>query len=143
MSTPYETAPATEHQDGKTHPGRRMTEAEFIAWADDKTRAEWVDGEVIVMSPSSRKHAWISKFITSILGIFVEERDLGEVYAVQFTTRLSLGESIQRRDPDVMFIAKDRLHLLKENHLEGPPDAAFEVVSPDSVARDWREKYQD
>jgi Uma2 family endonuclease len=27
--------------------------------------------------------------------------------------------------------------------LEGPPDLAIEIVSPDSEARDWREKYQE
>lgn len=33
-------------EDQKPHPGRRMTEEEFVAWCGPKTRAEWVDGEV-------------------------------------------------------------------------------------------------
>jgi Uma2 family endonuclease len=45
------------------------------------------------------------------------------------------------RVPDLLFVQKSRLDLLRHNHLEGPPDVAFEIVSPDSVARDWREKY--
>jgi Uma2 family endonuclease len=42
-----------------------------------------------------------------------------------------------------MFVAKDRLQYLRIYHLEGPPDLALEVVSTDSVERDWREKYYD
>ena len=42
--------------DGKPHPGRRMTEQEFAEWVDAKTRAEWVDGEVIIMPPDSDEH---------------------------------------------------------------------------------------
>jgi Uma2 family endonuclease len=74
---------------------------------------------------------------------FVEQRELGVVLMEGFTTRIALGETIRRRVPDVLFVAQDRLHLLRKTHLEGPPDLIVEVVSPDSVARDWREKYQD
>src|SRR5205807_2577326 len=49
----------------------------------------------------------------------------------------------RRRVPDLLFVEKSRLHLLQKNHLEGAPDAAFEIISPDSIARDWREKYAD
>jgi Uma2 family endonuclease len=42
-----------------------------------------------------------------------------------------------------MFIAKQRLHSLRPTHLEGPPDLVMEIASPDSVDRDWREKFAD
>jgi len=42
--------------DGRVRPSLRMTEEEFEAWADEDTRAEWVDGEVILMSPTSLLH---------------------------------------------------------------------------------------
>ena len=29
---------------------------EFLAWGDEDTWAEWVDGEVIVLSPASESH---------------------------------------------------------------------------------------
>ena len=37
---------------GTLHPGHRMSEDQFVVWCDEDTRAEWVDGEVIVMSPA-------------------------------------------------------------------------------------------
>ena len=33
---------------GQAPPMRRMSEREFDAWIGEKTRAEWVDGEVVV-----------------------------------------------------------------------------------------------
>lgn len=143
MDPRSETIDVTEIADGKPHPGRRMTEEEFVAWADEDTRAEWVDGEVIVISPTSRKHTRLVGFVFQIMNMFVEEHDLGEVLGGEYTTRISQGASTRRRLPDVLFVATDRLSFLKKNHLEGAPNLIVEVVSPDSVARDWREKYHE
>jgi Uma2 family endonuclease len=140
MDTQPETIEVHGTSERKPHPGRRMSEAEFVAWADEDTRAEWVDGEVIVMSPASFDHIWIADFLTATMRIFVEEHDLGGVFS-EGTTRFSVGERVCRRVPDVLFVAQDRLHLLRKTHLEGPPDLIVEVVSDDSFTRDWREKY--
>ena len=32
---------------------KKMTYEEFLAWADEDTLAEWVDGEVVMTSPAS------------------------------------------------------------------------------------------
>ncbi|MDB5293010.1 MAG: hypothetical protein JWL69_4251, partial [Phycisphaerales bacterium] len=47
------------------------------------------------------------------------------------------------RLPDVLFVEKAREEIILENHVEGAPDLIMEVVSPDSIDRDWREKYQE
>ncbi len=39
--------------EGTTHVPLRMTYEEFLAWADEDTLAEWVEGEVIMTSPAS------------------------------------------------------------------------------------------
>ncbi len=119
---------------------RRMTEEEFVAWCDEDTRAEWVDGEVVMMSPMSDPHSDAVIWLGSLLEIFVEEHDLG-VVRVEMQTRLARLR--RRRVPDIWFVTKDRKGLIHRNHLEGPPDLAIEIVSPDSEARDWREKYQE
>lgn len=116
----------------------RMTEEEFVAWCDEDTRAEWVDGEVVMMSPMSFPHSDVVVWLGSLLQIFVEQRDLG-VVCVEMQTRLP--KLLRRRVPDLWFVAKDRVGLIRRTHLEGPPDLAVEIVSPDSEARDWREKY--
>jgi Uma2 family endonuclease len=119
--------------------GRRMTENEFVDWCDSETWAEWVDGEVIVMSPVSIEHATLSSFLHHLLSAFVEARDLGSVLEEPFQVRLT--EQHRRRSPDIFFVASSRQKLLKKHHLQGPPDLIIEIVSPESLVRDWREKY--
>lgn len=118
-------------------PGRRLSEDEFVAWCGEDTRAEWVDGEVIVMSPASWIHARLTRFLMSLLGDFADLKKLGEVVGVEFSVRLNT----KRRLPDVLFVANERLNNLHPKYLEGPPNLIIEVVSDDSVDRDWRTKY--
>jgi Uma2 family endonuclease len=126
-------------------PKPRMTEKEFVTWCNEheKIRAEWVGGEVIVMSPANLDHVNLVDFLTVIMRVFVEHHDLGRVFAQEYTGRFRARSRNVRRMPDIQFVANPRLKLLKRTYLDGPPDLAVEIVSPDSKARDWREKFLD
>ncbi len=124
----------------KPLPDRTLTEEEFVAWCGEDTKAEWVDGQVVMMSPANYSHANLTAFLLSLLRTWVEDHGMGLVLGPEFATRLSPRS---RRVPDLMFIAKERLRNLRPTHLEGPPDLVMEIVSPDSVERDWREKFAD
>jgi len=117
-----------------------MTEAEFDAWHHQHRRAEFVDGEVIVMSPVMAIHDELFHFLAGLLRDYLEVRPVGRVRGPEFLVRLRKG---LRRMPDLFFISTDRLHLVKRSYIDGAPDVAFEIVSEDSVERDWREKFFD
>lgn len=127
--------------DAPVVPPGRMTEDEFVAWCDEDVKAEWIDGEVLIMSPSSAEHVRIQNFLSHVLSYWVEHFNLGEVLGPEFQIRLA--KQRRRRVPDLLFVAKERANLVMKHHLEGPPDVAVEVVSPDSVRRDWRDKYHE
>lgn len=118
----------------------RMTEEEFVAWCDEDTRAEFVNGEVIVFSPSSTKHVLLCNFLNTLLRVYVDAHQLGVVGGPEWQVRLRPG---LRRVPDVLFVSRERMSIICETHIEGPPDLVMEVVSPDSEERDWRDKYWD
>lgn len=139
MATADESDIYAEIIEGFRRPTGPMTEDEFVAWSDEDVRAEWVDGEVIIMSPCSSNHVRIVGWLNAVLAIFVEDRNLGEVFGPELTTRFAALR--QRRVPDLFFVARDRLDLVLKNHFEGAPDLAVEVVSPDSQERDRRDKY--
>jgi Uma2 family endonuclease len=124
---------------GAPVPGVKMTEQEFEDWCDEDAKAEWVDGEVILMSPENLGHVQLAQWLFRVLVDFVESRDLGQVISREFQVRLPRQR--RRRGPDVLFVAKSRLGLLRDTYFDGAPDLIFEVVSPDSVSRDWRVKY--
>ena len=119
-------------------PPPRMTYEEFLEWGDG-IRAEWVDGEVIVMSPASEPHQNLGGLLSSLLRYFVEAYELGRILIPPFQMRLSTRPS--GREPDLLFISKDKLDRLKRTYLDGPADMVVEIVSPDSQARDRGDKF--
>lgn len=118
-----------------------MTEQQFINWCDEYTRAEWVNGEVIIMSPVNWNHAELNTWLSIVMYQFVEHHELGSLVGPQVQMRL--GNVVSRREPDVLFVAKSRSGIIRPTFLDGPPDLVLEIVSPESVARDWREKYNE
>lgn len=115
-----------------------MTEEEFVAWCDEETRAEWVDGRVVTMTVSNSEHGSLLPWLAALLGTFVDAHESGRLLgdvAVRLPTQRS------RRVPDLVFVSRQRESIVRPTHIEGPPDLAIEIVSPDSEARDWREKY--
>src|SRR2546421_2290580 len=112
--------------------GLRMSEEDFIAWYTFEGKAEWVDGEVILMAPISDVHDDLQWWIRSLLQLYVMEKKLGVVRGPQFVTRLiSHGKKVSRREPDIFVVLNSHRDLLRRNHLEGPPDLAVEIISPD------------
>src|SRR5258708_38624091 len=51
------------------------------------------------------------------------------------------GENDVRR-PDLIFFAEDRLHLVGEKAMEGPPDLCVEIISPSSRIIDRKDKFK-
>ncbi len=119
----------------------RMTYEEFLAWAGEDTLAEWIAleggvGKVMMYSPASKRHQQLASFLERVLGMFVEQRDLGVVLVTPFQMKLEHG-----REPDLLFVAREHLGRLKETYLDGPADLVVEIVSPESEGRDRGEKF--
>ena len=115
----------------------KMTYEEFLAWADEDTLAEWVDGEVVMSSPASSRHQEIVGFLSTVIGMFVRQRELGVAMLAPFQMKL-LDSG---REPDLIFVAARHVDRLRNTYLDGPADLAIEVLSPESVSRDRGEKF--
>jgi Uma2 family endonuclease len=116
-----------------------MTEKEFENWCDEDTFAEWVDGEVVMMSPVNVDHADVFGFLYLLLGTFIDEQELGRLYAEPFQVRFE--KLRRRRSPDLFFIPKGRKAIVEKIVVNGAPDLMVEIVSPTSQSRDRREKF--
>jgi Uma2 family endonuclease len=53
-----------------------------------------------------------------------------------------LSHSAALVQPDSLFVAKDRLHIVKEQTIEGPPDLIVEILSPGTAVTDRQTKFQ-
>ncbi|MBV9210215.1 MAG: Uma2 family endonuclease, partial [Acidobacteria bacterium] len=89
----------------------------------------------------SHRHQLIANFLISLFTFFAEAKQCGEVLSAPFQMKLTSRPS--GREPDVMFISNERLEFLKNAYLDGAADLAVEVVSPESVARDRGDKFQE
>ncbi|MCS6950632.1 MAG: Uma2 family endonuclease [bacterium] len=118
-------------------PATRMTCEQFYQWLKEDLHAEWVKGEVVLMSPVDYQHQDVAGFLLEIVRAYVRIRQLGKVAHEPF--QMKLGES--SRAPDLLFISNANPHRLKETYLDGAADLVVEVISSESRARDRGEKF--
>jgi Uma2 family endonuclease len=128
----------TEH-DQKLPPPGPVTFEEFLAWCDEDTHAEWVDGEIIMMSPASDHHQDLSDFLVAVMRLYNEAHQVGWIRSAPFIMRTSVHPS--GREPDILFVTKERMHLIQPTFLDGPADLIAEIVSPESIGRDRGDKF--
>jgi len=112
---------------------------EFLAWADEDVRAEWEDGEVILMSPASAPHQELSGWLYTILRFFVRQRRLGRLLQAPFAVRLNATG--QGREPDLLFLGHAKLEHLHSGFFDGAPDLVVEIMSPESIDLDRGRKF--
>jgi Uma2 family endonuclease len=130
-TVPFEGSPPT--------PPAKMTYEEFLAWADEDTWAEWVDGEVTVLMSASDEHQDLAGFLTALLRLFTEAHQSGVVRPAPF--QMKTGPALPGREPDIIFVAREHLDRLKRAYLDGPADLVVEIVSPESRSRDRGTKF--
>ena len=98
---------------------------------------EWVGGVVVQMSPISVRHHMLVKFLYKFLDVYLEEKGwhltLGEPFGMRTKTSM--------RQPDIQVILNETLTNLKSTYLDGPADICIEIVSEESVSRDYGEKF--
>lgn len=114
---------------------------EFLAWTDEDVWAEWVDGKVLRMAPATDRHQDLVRFLSAVLSVYIEANDLGWLRSAPFSMYLAARHQV--REPDLLFVVRDRMHLVKNAYLDGPADAVIELVSRDSHRRDRIEKVAD
>jgi Uma2 family endonuclease len=124
----------------RTVPEPPVSYEEFLEWADENTRAEWVDGQIQVMSPASDKHQDLVRFLTSLFSTVAEESG-GEALVRPAPFQMRLEDRPSGREPDVLVVTTPHGDRVRETHLEGPADLVVEIVSPKSGPRDRGEKF--
>ena len=123
---------------GKRKPERIPFEDFLVRY--EGIAAEWVDGEVELMSVSNL-HAELNALLVELVGPFVRRHGLGTVRFDPFV--MKTGPDLPGRAPDLLFISRSRLDGLRPMHYEGPGDLVVEIVSQDSRERDRVRKFRE
>lgn len=114
---------------------------EFLASCDEDTFAEWVNGRIVRYSSASMQHQDITHWLSTILRIYVENKNLGKVITAPF--QMYLKELKRGREPDIIFILNENINRLNTVYLSGPADLVVEIVSTESKIRDKEEKLKE
>ncbi|HLJ55662.1 MAG TPA: Uma2 family endonuclease [Chthonomonadaceae bacterium] len=87
---------------------------------------ELVRGVIIDKMAAQYPHEWIAAWLARILGIYVEELQLGVVLgsrsAVQITTH-------DGRLPDLLFVRAANTRIIRNDAIYGTPDLVIEIIS--------------
>ncbi len=117
----------------------RMTIEELHRLPEDGNRYELIDGEVYVSAAPRRKHQKISAKLFGMLHAFIEQRRLGEVYHAAFDVFPEPGKQTCV-EPDILFVARERLEIVQEEGVYGAPDLAIEITSESTHKTDLTTK---
>jgi Uma2 family endonuclease len=121
-----------------------QTEAEkrnaFYNWIDDSIKAEFINGQIIVHSPATRKHNVVRKFIVYLIETFNDLVNTGELLDEKAMIHLTRNSF----EPDICFwLLEKSKHFKEEQHLFPAPDFVVEVLSKGSITRDRVDKMKD
>jgi len=118
-------------------PTGTTTFSEFLELIQEDQKADLLDGVIHLSSPENTEHNDILVWLTAVLKPYIEERTLGRLTVNKVAYRLSDRTA---PEPDLAFIAADRIDRIKPGYVDGPPDLAVEIVSPESADRDYEDK---
>ncbi len=96
-----------------------------------------IDGELILTPAPVPEHQRIGLNIKIALATFLTKKDLGQIFDAPIDVYFGENETYQ---PDIIYISKERRHIIGEKKIEGAPDVVVEILSPSTAYYDLKHK---
>lgn len=116
-----------------------LTYDDYCELPNDRNRYEILDGELSVTPAPRINHQRISNRLHRVLDDHVIANRLGEIFVAPTDLILAPTTVVQ---PDLIFIATDRAHIVTERGIEGAPTLVTEILSPTTQRTDRVAKAQ-
>ncbi|HEY7520792.1 MAG TPA: Uma2 family endonuclease [Methylomirabilota bacterium] len=116
-----------------------LTYDDYAALPNDGKRYELLDGVLHVTAAPSRSHQRVVLRLAMSLETHVAANNLGEVDIAPFDVILSDPNVVE---PDIIFVATDRMPSFSHRGFEGAPTLVVEVLSPSTARVDRNTKLQ-
>jgi Uma2 family endonuclease len=112
----------------------------FYEWIDENTKAEFINGQVIIHSPVRKEHWEVSDLLSSILSVFTRIKKLGRVGVEKVMIRLTRNDY----EPDIVFFEKKKADTFTKGQVLFPaPDFVVEILSDATASTDKTTKKND
>lgn len=120
-----------------TTPTVKLTYEDYVSFPDDGKRHELIDGEHYVTPAPLTKHQRISINLAAAMHHHCQQTKTGRVFSAPTEVKLTETDVVQ---PDLLYISKDRDHLITRENIQGAPDFIVEILSDSTRRRDERLK---
>ncbi len=112
----------------KRPPQGKWTYEDYCRLPEDGKIYEIIEGELFMSPAPQTRHQICKGNLFAALWIHNKRYHLGMV--LDAPSDIILGELASPVQPDIIFILKDHLDIVKKERVEGAPDLAVEVLSP-------------
>lgn len=99
----------------------------------DNGNYELHNGQIVFMPTPTPAHQLFSANLLVAIHTFVKKEKLGRVLSAPMDTVFSANTTLQ---PDLLYLSKERLHLIGDKKIEGAPDLVVEILSPSNNAKE-------
>lgn len=121
-------------------PQGEWTYEDYTRLPDNGRRYEVIRGRLHVHPVPRTKHQLVVTELACDLLASVKAEVLGQVLVSPVDVLISeLANPVQ---PDILFVAQERLEIVKEKFVDGVPDLIVEVLSPGNPGHDRYTKYR-
>lgn len=105
------------------------TAMEVFKLLPEGTLCEVIENQLYMAPPPSDSHQKASVILLLQIGNYILENDLGEVRHAPYGVFLDAENAVE---PDLIFLTKERLHLIQKDGIHGAPDIIVEILSPNN-----------
>jgi Uma2 family endonuclease len=116
---------------------RRFKAEDIWDTPDDGNRYEVIDGVLVMTPPPGWGHQRGLHKLSFYVTRHVYAHELGEVVQAPIGVVLDDENGVE---PDLVYVSKERMHIVTERGVFGAPDLVVEVLSPRTRSRDLGSK---
>lgn len=106
---------------------KTWTVSDYLNLNENDIKSEIINAELIMTPAPAIYHQKILREVFLQLNEFIKKYNLGEIL---FSPVDVFFDQINVFQPDIVFIEKQNLKIIKEHGIEGAPDLVVEVISP-------------
>lgn len=117
----------------KTLTEEKERRQEFYEWIQEDTKAEFINGEIVIHSPVKRRHWKVSDLLSSILSVYARINKLGSVGVEKVMISLTRNDY----EPDLVFFSAEKAAAFADDQVLFPaPDFVVEIISRKTASID-------
>jgi Uma2 family endonuclease len=106
---------------------RPITFKEYLELPDPNHDYELINGVLTKKMSAQLDHERLQMWLNNVINGYVTVRELGEVLGSRSAVEIGIFGG---RMPDLLFVRKERMDIVQQKAIYGPPDLVIEIVSP-------------